>query len=265
MRRNFGVALDWVLAHEGGYVDHPEDPGGATNLGITQATLSAFMGRQVSKAEVRNLTKATAAEIYRRDYWDRAQCDHLPDGLDYLVFDGAVNSGVSRSVRWLQSVVGVKADGIVGSHTLAAITKHPAGVLDIIVRVAQTRMRFLRGLRHWKTFGRGWTRRVMGTQPGAQIDDEGAVDRATALYHNEYVATPLVLEDGAGAKATETDVAYSSTVKTALGDKTVAGTAASLVTATLTAGSGDGPLAYAIAAVLVIAAIVGLVMLLRKT
>lgn len=264
MQRNFSKSLDWVLAHEGGYVDHPDDPGGATNLGITRATLAAFEGRSVSKQEVRDLTKAKAAEIYRHDYWSTARCDELPDGLDYLVFDGAVNSGSSRSVRWLQTVVGVKADGIVGSHTLAAVAKHPGGVPDIIVKIGDVRMQFLRRLKTWKTFGRGWTRRVMGTQPGAQIEDSGAVDRALAMYHNEYVSDPAPIEDGSNARANDTDVAYTGTVKDAMRDKTVLTTVGSVVTGALAAGSGEGPLAYAVAAVLVMIALVGVVMVLRK-
>lgn len=90
---NFERALALVLVHEGGYVDHPAYPGGATNLGITIGTLSDWLDRAATKAEVRALTKATVAPIYRKNYWDAVRGDDLPSGVDYCVFDFAVNSG----------------------------------------------------------------------------------------------------------------------------------------------------------------------------
>lgn len=155
----FADCLTELLRHEGGYVDHPNDPGGATNLGITLATLSAWRGRPVTKQEVRDLTKAEAGAIYRTRFWNAVQADALPPGLDLVVFDFAVNSGPARAVKTLQSVVGVAQDGAVGPVTLAAIKRAP-GVVTIITDLSDARMAFLRSLPTWATFGRGWTRRV---------------------------------------------------------------------------------------------------------
>ena len=121
MRDNFDAALKLVLVHEGGFVNDPQDPGGPTNMGITQSTLSDFLGRPATIEDVRDIDGETVAEIYRRSYWALGQCDHLPVGLDYAVFDFAVNSGVSRAVKMLQKVVGAKQDGALGVKTLAAV------------------------------------------------------------------------------------------------------------------------------------------------
>ena len=120
----FDQCLDEVLRHEGGYVDHPSDPGGATNMGITRKTLARW--RQVSpwwkldKAAVRGLERAEAARIYRASYWDTSRAGLLPAGLDLALFDFAVNSGPDRAVRLLQAELGVVADGRIGPLTLGA-------------------------------------------------------------------------------------------------------------------------------------------------
>ena len=119
MKESFDHALHHVLKFEGGYVNHPLDPGGATNLGITRATLARFRGRRVSKSDVRALTLEEAGQIYRAQYWDACHCSNLPPGLDLAVFDCAVNQGVRRARKILQRALGVKADGLIGSVTLA--------------------------------------------------------------------------------------------------------------------------------------------------
>lgn len=272
MRNNFDASLKLVLVHEGGYVDHPSDPGGATNLGITRATLSAYKGRQVSKQEVRRLNVATAAAIYRRDYWDVARLDELPAGLDYCVFDGNVNSGVSRSIKWLQEVIGVKQDGVIGVHTLSAVDDFDGTVVDIIELICARRMRFLKRLKHWDKFGNGWTRRVIGYEVGTQVDDIGVIDRATIMAKNiddirqTEVPTPLSRDDGANEKADgdEADVKLRSTAIDAVKNPKVLATLGTVVTSVVSAGSNQGPLSYAIAAVLIIAAFGGVIMLLRR-
>jgi len=98
----FRICLDRVLKHEGGFVNHPKDPGGATNFGITQATLADFRKKPVTVAEVKSMTKDEAGEIYRWRYWSPPLCEALPEGVDYMVFDLAVNSGVSRAVKFLR-------------------------------------------------------------------------------------------------------------------------------------------------------------------
>ncbi|MDO5621197.1 MAG: glycoside hydrolase family 108 protein [Paracoccus sp. (in: a-proteobacteria)] len=158
MHDNFDAALAEVLAHEGGYVDHPKDPGGATNMGITRATLAAWRGRAVSKAEVKALTRAEASQIYKARYWDVVKGDNLPRGVDLVTFDPAVNSGTARGARWLQQALGVTADGKIGPATLAAANR--ADRVTTIKQACANRMGFLRGLGTWATFGRGWSRRV---------------------------------------------------------------------------------------------------------
>ncbi|MBP8298678.1 MAG: glycoside hydrolase family 108 protein [Burkholderiales bacterium] len=155
----FAACLAQVLRHEGGYVDHPADPGGATNLGITLATLAAWRGKPVTKQDVRDLTVAEAGEIYRTRYWLPIRGDALPPGVDLAVFDAAVNSGPMRAAKWLQSVLGVAQDGEIGLQTLAALARAP-GPVTVITDLCDARMRYLRGLPTWSTFGRGWTRRV---------------------------------------------------------------------------------------------------------
>lgn len=164
----FQACLAEVLRHEGGYADHPADPGGATNMGITLATLSDWRGRPVTKQEVRDLTVAEAGEIYRARYWQPIRGDALPPGVDLAVFDFAVNSGPARAVKALQSVLGVAQDGIIGPATLAALASAP-GAVEVITDLCDARMRFLRSLSTWPTFGGGWTRRVAEVEAAAAL------------------------------------------------------------------------------------------------
>lgn len=183
MFHTFDKALALVLAHEGGFSDHPRDPGGATNRGVTQRTYDAWRRRYaLPPRPVRQITDDELKAIYRRQYWDPVQADDLPAGLDYAVFDYAVHSGPSRAVKDLQRVVGVRADGIVGSQTLAAV--HQAAEDDelaVIAQLCDRRMAFMRGLKTWHVFGKGWTRRVIGNEPGAQDGDIGVIDYATMI------------------------------------------------------------------------------------
>ena len=161
----FQACLTEVLRHEGGFVNHPSDPGGATNLGITKATLEAWRGKTVTVDDVRNLTVDEAGAIYRARYWQPIRGDALPPGVDLAVFDFAVNSGPSRSVSTLQRIVGVAQDGIVGPATLAAVARMPAA--SVILGLCDARMAFLRSLSTWGTFGKGWTARVNDVRTAA--------------------------------------------------------------------------------------------------
>ena len=114
MKSNFDDSLDRVLATEGGFSNHPSDPGGMTNLGCTKAVWEEFVGHLVSEADMRALTPDLVAPLYKRKYWDKVSGDQLPKGLDYAVFDAAINSGAGRAAKWLQEVVGVVADGAIG-------------------------------------------------------------------------------------------------------------------------------------------------------
>jgi lysozyme family protein len=165
-RSRFDICLDEVLRHEGGYADHPSDPGGATNLGITHKTLARW--RQVSpwwkltKSAVQELQRPEAARIYRASYWDRCHLGQVPAGLDLALFDFAVNSGPDRAIRTLQDGLAVAADGQIGPLTLAAVeSRVDRGQLgNVIEALCDRRLRFLNRLPTFAVFGRGWTARV---------------------------------------------------------------------------------------------------------
>lgn len=160
-RETLPEALRLMFGHEGGYSNNKSDRGGPTKYGITHKTLAAHRGvPSVTAAQVKALTLKEAEEIYRRSYWTQSGGDLLPAGLDYAAFDYGVNSGPARAVKSLQKVVGVTQDGIVGGQTLAAVERYPGGVQALIRAYCDERMRFLRGLKTWGSFGRGWTNRV---------------------------------------------------------------------------------------------------------
>jgi len=158
MKDNFEQCLAITLAHEGGWADHPKDPGGATMKGVTIGTYAQFKGRKVTKDELRNISDADLRTIYRRNYWDKVRGDDLPTGLDLVAFDGAVNSGPSRGARWLQHGVGALPDGKIGPETVRAATVTNAA--QAIGRACDARLSFLRSLKTWATFGKGWSSRV---------------------------------------------------------------------------------------------------------
>lgn len=154
----FDNCLKHVLAHEGGFVEHPNDPGGATNLGITKDTWERWVGHPVSVDVIRALTVDDVTPVYREKYWDRAKCGALPVGMDYCVFDTAVNSGPGRAIKFLQETVGTTPDGVLGPLTLKALTDmNPRDAID---QYCYRRLEFLAELNTWPTFGRGWRRRV---------------------------------------------------------------------------------------------------------
>jgi lysozyme family protein len=147
-----------VLAHEGGYVNDPHDPGGMTNLGVTKRAWEAFVGHPVDEATMRGLTPARVEPFYKVQYWDKVRGDALPSGVDCAVFDYAVNSGVNRAAKDLQHAVGVGADGVIGPLTMAAINAMEPSL--IVARVCDLRLSFLRSLATFDRYGKGWTCRV---------------------------------------------------------------------------------------------------------
>lgn len=155
---NFERVVMITLGHEGGYVDHPDDPGGATNRGVTHKTLADWRGHGVTKSDVRNLSLSETKAIYRAKYWNIIQADGLPEGVDLALFDFAVNSGTSRAVKFVQRIVGTAPDGVMGPVTLAAINRRDPERL--VCELTRDRMEFLSKLPTWPTFGRGWQRRV---------------------------------------------------------------------------------------------------------
>ena len=178
----------YVLASEGGYVNHPSDPGKATNMGITIATLSAWRGTKVTNKDVQNLTQAEALAIYKAQYWDTVRADQLPLGLDYLIFDYGVNSGPARAIKDLQRTVGADDDGVIGQKTLFKIMEYIAqnGMQALLNAYATRRWNFVQGLSTFDVFGNGWRRRIWGEQMGMQAFDTGAADRAFKLSQERY-------------------------------------------------------------------------------
>ncbi len=162
MKKNFKRSLKHVLVHEGGWADHPRDPGGATMKGVTLTTFRRHFGENQSKTTLRNITDAQLGQIYRSGYWDKCHCDELPGGVDYAVFDAAVNSGPGRSAKWLQAAVGAKQDGGIGPKTLAKVKQQD--LIEITNDICDRRLKFLRSLDTWSTFGNGWGRRVEGVR-----------------------------------------------------------------------------------------------------
>lgn len=159
---SFDGALKFVLGFEGGFSNHPSDPGGATNLGVTQRTLDAFRAAHPAAglpANVRDLTKAHAATIYRVAYWDRIRGDELPQPIALLAFDCAVNQGVSRASRLLQEAAGATVDGQVGPATVQAVRN--AQQLTLIREFAVGRALAYVATGNMPTFGKGWFRRLI--------------------------------------------------------------------------------------------------------
>jgi len=166
MRENFAEALQHVLKHEGGYVNHPADPGGMTNLGVTKRVWEEWVGHEVDETTRRALTPAQVAPLYKTKYWDKIRGDDLPDGVDYAVFDAAVNSGPGRAAKWLQACVNVEPDGGIGPKTLAAVAAFKG---DLVDDYSKRRLSFLMDLPHWATFGKGWSRRVAEVQSDSDV------------------------------------------------------------------------------------------------
>lgn len=162
---NFPACLAIILQSEGGFVDDSEDPGGATNHGVTLATWSGWVGRTATIAEIEALTVADVTPLYRQEFWAPARCDALPTGVDLMVFDCAVNSGVGRAIRTLQTAAGDVPDGIYGHETEASVrAAEPAALINAF---AAARLVFYRALPTFSRFGRGWVDRVDRTQQAA--------------------------------------------------------------------------------------------------
>ena len=158
MQSNFDACLKHLLVHEGGYVNHPSDPGGRTNLGVTQRVWEEWKGGPSDEEEMRGLTVEKVTPLYKKRFWDAARCDDLPNGVDYLVFDFAVNAGVVRSAKTLQNVAGVTGDGVIGPLSIAAVNSMKPEVF--INEFSDNRATFYKALSTFPTFGKGWLRRV---------------------------------------------------------------------------------------------------------
>ena len=155
---NFEKCLKIILNHEGGYVNHPKDPGGETNLGVTKRVWEQWGGTK----DMTDLTVDDVSPLYEKSYWNRIKGDDLPSGLDLVVFDWAVNSGVRRASKKLQEMIGASADGVIGPNTLKQLDEYiktSRGIKPVIRMYSATRQDFYESLSTFDTFGRGWTRR----------------------------------------------------------------------------------------------------------
>lgn len=158
MHSNWKNSFELMLKSEGGFVNHPSDPGGMTNLGVTKATWESWIGRPSDEKEMRSLTPEKVEPLYKRKYWDACRCDDLPLGVDYIVFDFAVNAGVGRSAKTLQGVVGATPDGGIGPKTITAVYSFDPE--EIIAKFSAAKEEFYRSLSTFPTFGKGWLNRT---------------------------------------------------------------------------------------------------------
>ncbi len=223
---NYQASLTLLLAHEGGYSNNPKDPGGPTNKGITQAVYDAYRhDKGLASRSVKLIEDAEVAAIYTARYWAKINGDELPAGLDYAVFDYAVNSGPSKAVKDIQRTINdnikifdvatrLNVDGDLGPATMHAIEKAAQNNAETLIEnYCAKRLAFMRSLKNWGTFGTGWTRRVEGAHDGAQDDaqddDDGVVDLAVKM-----ASAPVVVENAANPTLTP-DVPVGGVVVTA--------------------------------------------------
>lgn len=216
----YKTAMAHLRRDEGGYVNHPKDPGGATNYGITQAVYDASRKRIGLKTRsVRDISEVEVSSIYQTQYADKVRYDALPAGVDYATLDAAVNSGVSRGARWLQLSVGASADGQVGAQTVAKAKV--ADPIKTIKDICRRRLSFVHGLTTWKTFGKGWSRRIAGVEAnGVKMSLEARTTSARGvtahLKAEATVATNISKSQtsaaGASAVASGTSTTSAATI-----------------------------------------------------
>ena len=161
MKNNYDKCLETILHHEGGYVNHPKDPGGETNLGVTKRVYQEHGGTK----DMKDLLVEDVAPIYKKGYWDKIKGDDLPGGLDLCVFDFGVNAGPGRAAKFLQSMIGTTVDGGIGPNTLAKVEEYVRenGEAESVEKYQSMRQKYYEQLSTFATFGKGWTRRVEET------------------------------------------------------------------------------------------------------
>ena len=161
MKSNYDKCLKTILHHEGGYVNHPKDPGGETNLGVTKRVYQEHGGTK----DMKDLLVEDVAPIYKKGYWDKMKGDDLPGGLDLCVFDFGVNAGPGRAAKFLQSMIGTTVDGGIGPNTLAKVEEYVRenGEHETVKKFQEMRQKYYEQLSTFATFGKGWTRRVEET------------------------------------------------------------------------------------------------------
>ena len=161
MKVNYDKCLETILHHEGGYVNHPKDPGGETNLGVTKRVYQEHGGTK----DMKDLLVEDVAPIYKKGYWDKMKCDDIPSGLDLCLFDFGVNAGPGRAAKFLQSMIGTTVDGGIGPNTLAKLEEYirENGEHEAVKKYQEMRQKYYESLSTFATFGKGWTRRVEET------------------------------------------------------------------------------------------------------
>lgn len=255
MKDNFNRALARVLVYEGGFSNNPADPGGATMKGITQATYNSWRARHGQPvAGVAGISDADVAAIYKTDYWDRIHGDDMPSGVDFCLFDAAVNSGVGGATSWAQAVCGLAVDGDMGPKTEAAILADDPDAF--IHDFCAHRLGTLQRLPTWSTFGKGWAARIANVQKTSVAWAEGGNAPDAAQVHTV----------GGNSKARTTDVPTSKTKVIVAHATTVGGAVA---TGAAQAGQSLSGLdfawvKYVLGAITVIGAIAGLVVFISK-
>jgi lysozyme family protein len=166
MRENFEEALKAILKHEGGYVHHPRDPGGMTNLGVTKKVWEEWVKHSVDEKAMRALTPELVSPMYKKKYWDAVKGDELPDGLDYLMFDFAINAGPGRAIKTMQKAIGTTPDGAIGPKTMQSLKE--MNPTQLIEKFSVEKESFYRSLPTFQTFGKGWLRRVAEAKDHAE-------------------------------------------------------------------------------------------------
>jgi lysozyme family protein len=231
MKQNWKRVADLSIASEGGFTDDPRDrgnwTGGARGKGQLKGTKYGIAANTYGHLDIKNLTRAQAVAIYKKDFWDKISGDRLPSGLDYAVFDYAINSGVVGGVKPLQRIVGVKADGIMGGETLKAIESFPDLEL-LIKKYLDGRLAFMKRLSTWKVHGKGWTTRVNKVKrialqmcEGVKVTAE-AVDsspRADKARSEDMKLTSALVEDGEATAQTATGLAVAGTTVSEMAEK----------------------------------------------
>ena len=241
MKANFKKTIEYIFSEEGGFVDNPRDPGGATNMGITLNTLSAWRGHPVSPQDVRELTPTDASKIYQQQFWNKIDGDNLPSGVDYAVFDFAVNSGPGRAAKMLQATANQHEDGVIGAQTIAAISSRSP--VEIINALCDARASWLKGLSTASTFGKGWLARV-----------ERVRSRAIAMALTLPFVEPMEPKIQGLPKARQQDTALATAFKHPQGLSALASATSGLAAI----ASGDHFVRYALAIVMIGFCIIGL-------
>jgi len=173
MISNWDKSFDMVIAHEGGFTNDERDPGnklpdgrkGSTMWGCTQANWERYLGHEVTQDDMKALKKDDVKPLYKRDYWDAVKGDDLPAGVDYAVFDFAINAGGSAARKMIQKALGVTADGSIGPATMKAIQE--ADGKELLEKFSHSKEAFYKSLPTFSTYGKGWLKRVADVQTSA--------------------------------------------------------------------------------------------------